>query len=251
MYMKILKLALVLGVAASPSVAFAQSEIFNGKDFTGWIQRGGKASYAVEGGEIVGTSVTNTPNSFLCTSKSYGDFIFEYEFKVDERLNSGVQIRSEYLDQPTELKWNGNTIKIPAGRVHGYQIEIDPDVKRARMWTAGIYDEARRGWLYPAAGDSVQERVFSAKGQRLFKPNDWNHIRVEARGDSIRTWLNNEPCADIKDGLTRRGFIALQVHEIGRDAGKNGAQVRWRNLKLIEIAKAGATTSSSAGAPPP
>jgi hypothetical protein len=234
----ILKLMLILGVLASPKVVLAQtqSEIFNGKDFTGWIQRGGKATYAVEGGEIVGTSVTNTPNTFLCTAKNYGDFILEYEFKVDERLNSGVQIRSECLDQPTELKWNGNTIKIPAGRVHGYQIEIDPDVKRARMWTAGIYDESRRGWLYPAAGNKAQEQEFSAKGQRQFKPNDWNHVRVEARGDSIRTWLNGEPCADIKDGLTRRGFIALQVHSIGNNAAVNGTQVRWRKLKLTELA---------------
>ena len=31
------------------------------------------------------------------------------------------------------------------GRVHGYQVEIDPS---DRAWSAGIYDEARKGWLY-------------------------------------------------------------------------------------------------------
>jgi len=250
MHMNILKLALLVGVSASPVVAWSQSngEIFNGKDFTGWIQRGGKATYAVEGGEIVGTSVTNTPNTFLCTAKTYGDFVLEYDFKVDARLNSGVQIRSECLDQATEVVAGGKTIKIPAGRVHGYQIEIDPDLKRARMWTAGIYDESRRGWLYPAAGNKAQEQEFSAKGLRLFKPDDWNHVRVEARGDSIRTWLNGEACADIKDGMTRRGFIALQVHSIGGNTDVNGTQVRWKNLKLTELAgeDAAANTLSEA-----
>ena len=137
-----------LAVAASTLTNLGQArqaiELFNGKDLQGWVQRGGKAVYTVEGNEIVGTSVTNTPNSFLCTEKTYGDFVLEYDFKVDQRLNSGVQIRSECFDNPTEVEWQGKAIKIPAKRVHGYQVEIDPDVPRGRMWSAGIYDESRR-----------------------------------------------------------------------------------------------------------
>src|SRR5262249_31666213 len=66
--------------------------LFNGKDLDGWVQRGGKAKYRVEDGQIVGSTVPNTPNSFLCTKKDYGDFILELEFKVQAPLNSGVQI---------------------------------------------------------------------------------------------------------------------------------------------------------------
>ncbi len=44
---------------------------------------------------VVGTTAPNTPNSFLCTDKDYGDFILELEFKVDPRMNSGIQFRSE------------------------------------------------------------------------------------------------------------------------------------------------------------
>jgi len=232
----------VLGSAlvacALPLVCPAQPPVnlFNGKDLSGWIQRGGKATYAIEGNEIVGRSTLETPNTFLCTAKTYGDFILEYDFKVDPKLNSGVQIRSECFDQPKELSWEGKTITIPAGRVHGYQIEIDPDVPRKRMWSAGIYDEARRGWLFPTGGEqSAQAKAFSEQGQRIFKANDWNHVRVEARGDSLKTWLNSTPCAEIKDSMTPRGFIALQVHGIGKDTTKAGTEVRWRNLKLTEL----------------
>ncbi len=229
--------ALVACVLPHFCLAQRPVELFNGKDLSGWIQRGGKAIYTIEGKEIVGKSTPDTPNSFLCTSKTYGDFILEYDFKVDPKLNSGVQIRSECFDQPTELVWEGKTIKIPAGRVHGYQIEIDPDVPRKRMWSAGIYDEARRGWLFPAGGvESAQAKAFSEQGQRIFKAGGWNHVRLEARGDSLKTWLNGTPCADIRDGLTPRGFIALQVHQIGKDATKAGTQVRWRNLMLTELA---------------
>jgi len=233
---------------ALPMAGAAQLPVnlFNGKDLSGWVQRGGKATYAVEGNEIIGTSVLNTPNSFLCTEKTYGDFILEYDFKVDPKLNSGVQIRSECFDTAKEIEWNGKKISIPAGRVHGYQIEIDPDVPRKRLWSGGLYDEGRRGWLFPSDGEQgPQAKAFSEQGLRIFKPNDWNHVRVEAKGDSLKTWLNGTPCANIKDAMTARGFIALQVHGIGKDKAKEGTQVRWRNLQITEI-----SSPASAASPP-
>jgi hypothetical protein len=209
-------------------------DLLPGKDLSGWVRRGGVATYAVEGKELVGTCVPNTPNTFLCTEKAYGDFVLEYEFKVDPRLNSGVQIRSECFDQPKKALWQGKEIDIPAGRVHGYQIEIDPDPKQDRWWTAGIYDEERRGWLYPGllGGDG---KAFTDQGRTLFKQGGWNHVRVEAKGESVKTWLNGKPCAEIEDAMTLRGFIGLQVHGIGSDEQKKGAQVRWRNLKLTDL----------------
>ncbi len=214
------------------------------RELTGWVQRGGSAKFAVEGDEIVGTSVADTPNSFLCTGKTYGDFVLEYEFKVDPTLNSGVQIRSQCFDAPTEFVADGKTIQIPAGRVHGYQVEIDVDPAKDRWWSAGLYDEGRRGWLFPGnTGDA--KKAFTDQGRAISKPNDWNRVRVEAIGDTIRTWLNGVPRAEIRDGVTARGFIALQVHSIGKDAAKAGLQVRWRNLRLTDLAPAANTLSAA------
>ncbi len=211
-------------------------DLVSGNDFQGWVKRGGKATYAIENGEVVGSCVLNTENTFLCTEKDYGDFILEYEFKVDPRLNSGVQIRSECFPEKKEITWEGKKISIPAGRVHGYQVEIDPDVPLRRMWSAGIYDEARRGWLFPNDGPrGPQAQAFSEQGRRIFKPGDWNHVRVEAIGDHLKTWLNGIPCADLTDSLTPKGLIGLQVHSIRDDHSKVGAQVRWRNLRLKEV----------------
>ena len=76
--------------------------LFDGKSFDGWKQLGGKAEYSIEKGEIVGRSVADTPNSFLTTEKNYTDFVLEFEFWVQDGLNSGVQFRSmskpEYRD---------------------------------------------------------------------------------------------------------------------------------------------------------
>lgn len=192
--------------------ASRMAPLFDGT-FEGWQKLGGKARYAIEDGVVVGTSVPNTPNTFLSTKKHYGDFILEYEFLVDPRLNSGVQIRSHSLTSYHN------------GRVHGYQVEIDPDLKRARLWSAGIYDEARRGWL--------NDLTDNKPAREAFRGEQWNHIRVAARGDSIRTWINGIPAADLVDSMTLSGFIGLQVHGVGKRT--DPLQIRWRNLRIEDL----------------
>ncbi|MFT5191644.1 MAG: hypothetical protein ACI9DF_003897 [Verrucomicrobiales bacterium] len=182
----------------------------------GWKQMGGLARYDLKkDGTIVGQARQNTPNSFLTTEKYVGDFVLEYEFKVDPRLNSGVQIRSNSIPDYKN------------GQVHGYQVEIDPDMERARLWTAGIYDEGRRGWL-----NDLKE---NDAARAAFKPNVWNHIRVVTEGPRIRTWINGVPAADLVDSMTMSGFIGLQVHGIGKNPEREGAEVAWRKLRIKDL----------------
>lgn len=183
--------------------------LFDGKSLDGWVQRGGKAEYRVEEGQIVGRTVPNTPNSFLCTGKMYTNFLLEYEFKVDPKLNSGVQIRSNSL------------AAYKNGQVHGYQVEIDPS---ERAWTAGVYDEGRRGWLNDLKDNEA--------ARKAFRQDEWNKVRVEAVGPHIRTWLNGIAAANLTDELTRTGFIGLQVHNTNSE---EPLEVRWRNLKIRDL----------------
>jgi len=196
--------------------------LFNGKNLAGFVQIGGHAKYRVEDGQVIGECVPNTPNSFLCTERHYTNFILEVEFQVSPGLNSGIQIRSHYYDHPQTYEWQGKTIKVAAGRVHGYQVEIDPS---SRAWSGGIYDEGRRGWL-----NDLKERPEAGKA---FKQSDWNKFRVECRGDSIKTWINSVPAADLKDGYTPSGLIALQVHGVGNKT--DPLEVRWRNIRIKEL----------------
>lgn len=183
--------------------------LFNGHNLRGWEKLNGTAEYKIQDNTIIGISKMNTPNTFLATKKMYGDFILEFEFKVDDGLNSGVQFRSNSLKEYQN------------GRVHGYQFEIDPS---SRAWTGGIYDEARRGWLYPMN--------YNPEGQKAFKNGEWNKARIEAIGSSIRTWVNGVPCTDLLDNTTLSGFIALQVHSIG-NADLEGKTVAWRNIRIL------------------
>jgi hypothetical protein len=214
-------LVLVFGMC-SISSAVDWRPLFDGTSLDGWTQKGGDARYRAEDGQIVGTSVPNTSNSFLCTTEDFGDFILELEFKVHPKLNSGVQIRSQCFDEPKVAERNGKKHNIPAGRVHGYQVEIDP---LARAWSGGIYDEGRRGWL-----DDLSD---NESARKAFKPEDWNHFRIECRGDSIKTFLNGVKAADLKDDMTPAGFVALQVHGVGAETEPR--EVRWRKIRIKEL----------------
>lgn len=185
--------------------------LFNGKNLEGWEQINGEAEYSVEDGTIVGTTVKGSPNSFLCTKKHYTDFELEFEVKDDPRLNSGVQIRSNSLPDYKN------------GRVHGYQVEIDPS---DRAWSGGIYDEARRGWL-----DDLKDNEAARKA---FKNGEWNTFRVLAFKDRIMTWVNGVPAANLEDDMTHKGFIGLQVHGF---RGDPPAQVRWKNIRIRDLSK--------------
>lgn len=175
----------------------------------GWHSAGGKASFAVENGELVGRAVPNTPNSWLVSDATYGDFIIEYEAK-SPMLNSGMMIRGQ--SRPDYRN----------GVVHGYQAEIDPT---ARGWSAGLYDEQRRQWLYTLGRNDAARRAYRA--------GDWNRYRVEAIGNRLRTFINGVPAADVVDDTDARGFIAFQVHSVSDADAAKKPEVRFRNIRMI------------------
>src|SRR5690606_13716538 len=175
---------LLLGVAfaaCNPAPSDNWTPLFNGENLDGWKVVGGEAPYTIEDGAIVGTMTAGTPNSFLITEKEYGDFILEVDVKLEgETTNSGIQTRS-HLDP---------TANDGRGRVYGRQVEIDPT---ERAWAGGIYDEARRGWLYPL---DLNEQAKTA-----YKREEFNHIRIEAIGNETKTWVNGTPVAYVVDTL--------------------------------------------------
>ena len=220
----------LLVVLASFSFAREQKKdewvsLFDGKTLNGWSVHSGFAKYNVENGAIVGTTVKGSPNTFLCTDREYGDFILEFEVHLDPRLNSGVQIRSKIAKEEKVFVFGGREgeprrRKVPPDRVYGYQMEIATEKKGS---SGSIYDEARRAFMLadttsdPAAG-------------KAFKDGQWNKFRIECKGDRFRTWINDVPCVDLRDGMTSRGIIGLQVHGVKKDA--TAYQVCWRNIRI-------------------
>jgi hypothetical protein len=208
-----MKNMILIAVIGLVPYLYAQTDwqpLFNGHDLSNWHVIDGTAEFRVQDDMIIGVSHINTPNTFLATNEEFSDFILEYEAMMDDGLNSGVQIRS--LSRPDYNQ----------GRLFGYQVELDAT---ARAWTAGIYDESRRGWLY--------NLECNPEAKKAYKSEKWNKFRVEAIGSHIRVWLNNVPTADVVDDVTAKGVIALQVHSIGEDRSKDGKMVRFRNIRIL------------------
>ena len=188
--------------------------IFDGKTLKGWTQRNGTATYRVENNAIVGKTKEGSPNSFLCTDKLYGNFDLKFEVKVDNGLNSGVQIRSQTKDGPK-------------GRVNGPQVEIEMSGKNGAE-SGYIYGEAAGGWMTPAD---------KRKPHKHFKDGEWNAYRVVAKDAHIQVWINDVQISDLVDKEKLKshpkGFIGLQVHGIRKGSGP--FEVSWRNLSIIEL----------------
>ena len=187
-------------------------QLFNGEDLSGWTKRGGEATYRVEDSSIVGTSVRNSENTFLITEETFGDFVLEFDVRVHDSLNSGVQIRSKVRE---------------SGRVYGPQVEIEASLEEGAE-SGYIYGEAMdTGWLVP------EDRLTP---HSIFQDGEWNHYRVRAEGPTIETWINDEKVIELtredvyKDH--QEGVIGLQVHGVG-DEGPY--EVRWKNIRLREI----------------
>jgi hypothetical protein len=208
-------------VAALIGAALAADEegwesLFDGTMLDGWMVRGGFASYKVEDGTIVGTTVKGSPNTFLCKG-GFTDFFLELEVNCDPKLNSGVQVRSHVYTKDDPKPENRRR----AGVVYGPQCEI---ARRETGTAARLYDEGRRGkWL-----TEIQPEAKTA-----FKVDGWNRYRIVVQGNRYRSWINGVPASDFTDDVDGHGFIGLQVHGIRENEGPY--EVRWRNVRIREL----------------
>lgn len=198
----------------APAVVDEWTRLFDGESLDGWTQRNGTATYRVEDGAIVGRTTKGSPNSFLCSNREYSDFELKFDVRVHDRLNSGVQIRSQTRGSFT-------------GRVNGPQVEIE--ASGANGAEAGyIYAEAAGGWMTP---------VDKLIPHKHFQDGEWNAYRVLAVGENIQVWINDTQVSDLSHREMYqshpRGFIGLQVHGIGQAEGPY--EVSWRNIEIRDV----------------
>lgn len=204
------------------STCIAQDDwvnLFDGKTLNGWKRAAlGKAEYQVKDGAIHGTTVEGSPNTFLASEKKYDNFELEFEVKVHNSLNSGVQIRSR-----EKTAADGKDV----GRFFGPQVEIESSPGQAGY----IYGEATGlGWLSEKPKDKQHSHTH-------IKNDEWNKYRVVANGPRIQTWINGEMVADLThEGIHKThpmGKIGLQVHGIKKGTGPY--DVSWRNIRIKEL----------------
>lgn len=184
----------------------------------------GSATYRVEEGVLVGTTTEGSPNTFLATNEPVKDFELEFEVKVDDQLNSGVQVRSHLASEGETPE--GARGPLPAGRLYGPQCEISIDGH-----AGNFYDEARRGVWWSGLTGTDAIRTEAAKG--AFRKGEWNAYRIVVVGDHYRSWINGVPTADFRQPHDPEGHVGFQVHGIAKGTGPYA--VRWRKVRFREL----------------
>jgi alpha-L-rhamnosidase len=196
--------------------------LFNGKDLAGWRNPYSHGTAKVVDGEI---HLTANDKFFLVTEKKYRDFRVSVEIHLPEgAANSGVMVRC-HVD-PKEKKI-----------VYGYQAECDGSERR---WSGGLYDESRRGWIWPSTqGRSEAQFLHHEKESKeaFAKPeirdalnrSGWNRFEVTCIGDRIAIELNGVETVNFRDAMDAEGFIGIQHH------GEDGQTYRFRNLFIKEL----------------
>jgi hypothetical protein len=196
-------LALVLcSASASPQAEEGWTSLFDGKTLAGWVPRGGGV-YSVDDGSILCLTGTGA-YGWLCSEKTYGDFVLELETRIEGPGNSGVQVRS-HIDAKDLMT--------------GYQFDLD----RTRPSSGRLYDEARRKLL--------QDVPLRPEARNALRQDEWNTMRMECIGDHLRSWVNGIPIVDYRDAVDLEGIFALQVH-----SGK-GTKIRFRNLRIKDLGR--------------
>ena len=162
--------------------------LFDGEMPEGWFTVG-DARYRVEGTTLIGGAGPARRQRFLVSRREYGDFAFEVDVRIAVEGNSGIQLRSHVGRD---------------GRLRGYQAEIDPS---PRAWSAGLFDEGRRGWLDDLSDNEAAREAFDLDG--------WNRYRIVANGPKLEHWINGQRTVLVEDNAKQaaaKGIFALQIH---------------------------------------
>lgn len=198
--------AFVAGASETPG----WTDLFNGKDLTGWTTAGDPDAWAVKDGEIV--TVKPGRGWWLRTDRMYRDFELTLDFWLPEGGNSGVGLRGSSGGDPAFT---------------GFEVQI--------LDTAGQEPDVHNcGAVYEAIPPAEMA---------VYPAGRWNTYRIRLVGDVLDVWLNGR---HIHDGVrlddrgyfrsednplplnTRAttGYISLQDH---------GHAFRFRNIRIRDL----------------
>ncbi len=222
-------------------------QIFDGKTLANWT--GDPVYWKVESGSLVGEITPETVlkrNTFIIyRGKTPANFELIADCKISKTGNSGINYRSVELlpDLPFALK--------------GYQADIDG----ANRYTGQNYEErgrttlAYRGQITrikeqtdPTLKDDLKRFQKRNAWQALdtlgslghmdslktkIKSEDWNTIKIVAKGNHLQHYVNGILMADVTDADLINGksdgLIGVQVH-VGPPM-----RVEYRNIRMKEL----------------
>jgi len=197
------------------SSAIADGEfapLLNGKNLDDWIHVGeGPNGYFLQDEVLVCPA---EESGHLFSRKEYSNFVFRFEFRLQEASNNGVAIRSP-LEKDAHLT--------------GIEIQILDD--QAPRYQGIVKPVQFHGSIYGVVG---------AKRGFLKKVGDWNEQEIRADGRRIRVTLNRAVIVDADLDTITDPDILREHPGLLRGNGHIGflghrSRVDFRNLRIKEL----------------
>jgi hypothetical protein len=200
--MKSLRLlaALAALIVSASAAEIKMESAFNGKDLAGWQNAQNNEFWKAVDGVLVGENNAAKKGNMLYTEKSYQDAVIECEVRFSGDIDSGIMMRKDEKGKKD------------------IQMQIGVSRSLKKDMTCAFYVGK-----YPESG-------WAPKVATLWKNNEWNKIRFQAKGDTYTVWLNGEQVSNYVDaGYPKAAPIGLQIHP--------GVvmKVEYRNLSIGEI----------------
>jgi hypothetical protein len=195
-------------------------ELFNGKDFTGWVIDGptefkdkkddnkAKPLWMVED-KLIRT--TGNGFGFLRYDKEFTDFILHVEYRMvkEKGVNAGIGIRTMKFD-PKQ-----STATRPSYYSYEVQLLDDADAKPSKGSTGSLY------------------RYVSPEKAAHKPAPEWNTVEIECKGPKIRISFNETETLSFDQSTDEKlkmkplkGYVCLQSHS---------KQVEFKNVRIKPI----------------
>jgi hypothetical protein len=208
MRLTLLSLIAILALPA-PAAKDGFQSLFNGKNLDGWVLVGGKGpGYVVRDGILVCPS---DGGGNLLTDKDFSNFVFRFEFKLNEGSNNGVGIRAPLAG---DVAYSGMEIQILDHDAAEYKGKLKP-----AQYHGSIYDvvPAKTGFLKPTG--------------------EWNREEITASGRNIKVVLNGTKIVDANLDTVTDPEVLKKHPGLARTTGRigflgHGSKVEFRNIQV-------------------
>ncbi len=217
--------------ASQPQATVPQrvTPLFNGRDLTGWkadvpakdTNPNAPDSFIVRNGLLVSLG---EPRGHLLTESSYRDYRLEVEYRFPGKGgNCGVLVHASRLRALSEMFPQSIEVQMAhenAGDFWCIEENIQvPDMEKRRPRKEG------QKW----GGSSGDARRILNLTDGSEKPlGEWNTMVIEARGRTVKVWVNGALVNDGFDSTADRGRIALQAE---------GTEVEFRRVDIGPLPK--------------
>ena len=198
--------------------------LFNGRDLTGWVadvpakdtKKDAPDGFIVRGGLLVSRG---EPQGHLITTTEYRDYRLEVEYRFPGKAgNCGVLVHASKPRALYKMFPQSIEVQMESGNAGDFwciqeNIEVkDMEKRRPR----------EKGEKWGGSEGDARHIVNLTDGSE--KPlGQWNSMIIEARGRTLKVWVNGDPVNDGFGATADRGKIALQAE---------GAEVEFRKVQI-------------------